>query len=200
MAVTPPKPKFFAKAADFRKWLKTNHARETELWVGFYKVGTGKPTISYKEAVDEALCFGWIDGVRKSIDEESYTNRFTPRKTSSNWSQINIRRVKELTEQGRMHAAGLKAFNERDKRKTNQYSFEREQLEFSPEHLALFKKHKPAWTFFQAQPPGYRKLMTWYVVSAKREATRSRRLGYLIEESGQQRRVQSMPSSKKTRD
>src|SRR5687768_10251375 len=124
MAGENAKPRFFAKPADFRKWLKSNHAKQKELWVGFYKVGTGRPSMTWPQAVDQALCFGWIDGIRKSIDAEAYMNRFTPRRKSSNWSQVNLKRVAELIDEGLMEPAGLAAFEARDVNKTNRYSFE----------------------------------------------------------------------------
>ncbi|HEX6179443.1 MAG TPA: YdeI/OmpD-associated family protein, partial [Thermoanaerobaculia bacterium] len=164
------KPQFFKTAADFRKWLEKNHKTAQELWIGYYKKATGRPSITHAEAVDEALCFGWIDGIRKGIDEESYTNRFTPRKAGSNWSRINIARVAELTRDGRMRKAGLDAFEARDKERPSSYSFEqRDDPHFTPEMEKKFRANKPAWKFWEAQPPGYRRLMTFYVVSAKKD-------------------------------
>lgn len=187
-----PTPKFFAKPADFRRWLLRHHEDTTELWVGFYKKATGKPTITYAEAVDEALCFGWIDGIRKSLGDDAYTNRFTPRRRGSNWSRINIGRVEELSAEGRMHPAGERAFAARTDEKSGVYSFEqsREGAAFPPAYEKQLRKHKAAWTFFSAQPPGYRRLMTWWVISAKQEATRQRRLERLIAESAEHRRVE----------
>lgn len=180
---------FFAKAADFRRWLKKNHDRVDELWVGFYKRASGRPTISYKEAVDEALCFGWIDGIRKSLDEESYVNRFTPRRRGSNWSLVNMNRVKELIGEGRMEPAGLRAYETRDPKKSGVYSFERQHAVFDEALENRFRAHRKAWNFFQAQPPGYRKLATFYVMSAKRTETRLRRLDTLITDSAAGRRL-----------
>lgn len=181
---------FFATAADFRAWLEANHDQETALQVGYYKVGTGKPSISYKESVDQALCFGWIDGVRNSIDAESYTIRFTPRKPRSIWSAVNIRRVAELTEMGLMHPAGLKAFTERDPAKANQYSFEQKtDPTLPPEYEAQFRANAAAWAHFQSRPPSYRKPAIWWVISAKQEATRLKRLATLIEDSAAGRKI-----------
>ena len=191
-------PIFFAKETDFRKWLQKNHTAADEVWVGFYKKHTGKPTVTYKEAVDQALCFGWIDGIRKSIDDEAYMNRFTPRRKGSNWSAVNIKRAKELIEAGLMQPAGARAFAERDEAKAKQYSFERENVAFSAAQLREFKKNKRAWKFFEAQPPSYRKVMTWWVISAKQPATQERRLARLIAESEDERRVETMqPSARK---
>ena len=192
MAKDHPRPTFFPTPAHFRRWLERHHASATELWVGFYKKSTGRPSITWPEAVDEALCFGWIDGIRKSLDEESYTNRFTPRKPGSNWSLINTKRVKELIEQGRMHEAGLEAFKSRDPKKSV-YSFEqRKNPQLTPELEALFKRNRDAWQFFEAQPPGYRRVITFYVVSAKQEATRLRRLDNLIKHCAAGRRIDFM--------
>lgn len=184
------KPKFFATPADFRRWLEKNHASETELWVGFYKKSTGRASITWPEAVDEALCFGWIDGIRKSIDAESYVNRLTPRRPGSIWSTVNTRRANELIRTGRMQPAGLKAFKARIPAKSGIYAFEqRENPKLSPEAERKFKANKRAWKFFESQPPGYRRLATWYVVSAKQEATRERRLLRLINDSSAGRRI-----------
>ena len=183
-------PVFFATPTEFRKWLVRHHASEQELWVGFYKKGTGRQSITWPEAVDEALCFGWIDGIRKSIDAESYTNRFTPRRTTSNWSEINTRRISELIAAGRVEPAGLRAFEARKPEKTGVYSFEQRRAPaLAPDALKSFKADADAWRFFQAQPPGYRRLTTWWVVSAKQEATRARRLKMLIDHSAEGRRI-----------
>lgn len=177
------KPVFFPKQSDFRKWLEKNHDKETEVLVGFYKVGSGKPSLTWSQSVDEALCFGWIDGVRKSIDEESYSIRFTPRKPKSIWSAINIKKVEELTKQGLMHPAGLAAFNKRDENKSKIYAYEREHAKLDKEFEKRFKSNKKAWAFFQLQAPYYRKVATYWVMSAKQEATRISRLEKLIKAS-----------------
>lgn len=182
-------PTFFKTPADFRKWLKQNHAKTAELLVGFYKKDFGKPSMTWPQSVDEALCFGWIDGVRRSLGEVSYTIRFTPRKPASTWSAINIGRVKVLSAESRMAAAGIQAFQARSEKKSVIYAYEQKQAELDPESLKRFRQNKTAWDFFQAQPPGYRKLLTWRIVSAKRPETRLKRLEQLIAVSAQGRRT-----------
>ena len=176
-------PTFFAKQADFRKWLQKNHKRETELLVGFYKVGSGKPSITWSESVDEALCFGWIDGVRKSIDKDSYQIRFTQRKPTSIWSAINIMKIKELTKQGLMQAAGLASFEKRIESKSKIYSYEKDEAEFTRDLKKQFKANKKAWEYFQSLAPSYRKVSTHWVMSAKQESTKIKRLNELIADS-----------------
>lgn len=183
------KLKYFKSTADFREWLEANHTEATELWLGIYKKDSGKKGISYAEALDEALCYGWIDGVRKSVDELSFKQRFTPRKPKSNWSLINIGHVARLKKTGRMMPAGLKAFAAREAEKSGVYSFENKPRPLSPELERQFKSDKPAWEFFQRQPPGYRRLMSFWVMSAKREETRQRRLAQLMSDSKQGRRL-----------
>ena len=177
-------PTFFATPAHFRAWFAQHAATQTELIVGFYKRDAGKPSITWPESVDEALCVGWIDGVRKRIDDEAYMIRFTPRKPTSTWSAINIERVRVLTEEGRMTEAGLKAFALRREAKSKIYAYEQaETATLTPQEEKLFRKNKAAWKFFEAQPPGYRHQMLWRIVSAKREATRAARLAKLVEAS-----------------
>lgn len=184
------KPRFFATPADFRAWLKEHHATEPELSVGFHKKGSGKPSITWPEAVAEALCFGWIDGVRHRIDDDSYRIRFTPRRPKSIWSEVNLKRVAELTEQKRMRAAGLRAFANRIEAKTAIYAYEqRQNAALHPDAEAQFRANQAAWKFFEAQPVWYRKQMAWWVVSAKREETRQKRLSSLIQTSQQGRRL-----------
>ena len=184
---------FFESPAAFRAWLEEHHQTAKELWVGFYKKSSGKPSITWPESVDEALCFGWIDGIRKRIDDISYTNRFTPRKPRSNWSAVNVARVAELTRLGRMRPAGRKAFEERAEEKTGVYSYEqRHTAQFDEAHEQQFRANQPAWDFFQAQPAGYRRLAIWWVVSAKKEATRLKRLATLIEDSAQGRAIAAL--------
>jgi uncharacterized protein YdeI (YjbR/CyaY-like superfamily) len=173
-------PKFFTTAALFRKWLEKNHNRRNELLVGFHKKDSGKKSMTYPEALDEALCFGWIDGVRKSFDDNSYTIRFTPRKPRSIWSLVNIKHVERLREQQRMAPPGLAAFANRDPKRSGIYSFETAARELPPEFVKKFSGSKKAWKFFQEQPPGYRKIAAFYVMSAKKEETRLRRLDQLI--------------------
>ena len=182
-------PKFFKTPAAFHKWLAANHARSKELWVGFYKKNSGKPSIDWPQSVDEALCFGWIDGLRKSIDEESYKIRFSPRKSGSIWSAVNIRNVERLIEEKRMQAAGMKAYEARKENRSGIYSYEQRSPELIEPYLGKLKRNKAAWRFFQAQPPSYRKVMNWWVVSAKQEGTRLKRIQKLIDESAQGRRM-----------
>ena len=180
---------FFATQAEFRAWLEKNHKKETELIVGFYKVGSGKPSMTWSQSVDQALCFGWIDGIRKSIDKESYCIRFTPRRSTSIWSAINIKKVEELTQAGLMTSDGLKAFSLLKENKSKIYSHEKE-----PEHLDAayelqFKENKLAWTFFNKQAPSYKKLMTHWIMSAKQAKTRQARLDKTIAISEQLKRM-----------
>ncbi len=181
--------KFFKTPADLRKWFEKNHDKLAEQWIGFYKKASGKPSITWPESVDQALCFGWIDGVRKSIDDESYKIRFTPRKAKSIWSSVNIKRAGELKELGLMHPKGLAAFDNRDEKLTYQYSFERVAVELDKAYEKKFKRNKKAWDFFQSQPPSYRKPAFWWIMSAKQEETRLRRLDALIKDSEAGQRV-----------
>jgi uncharacterized protein YdeI (YjbR/CyaY-like superfamily) len=183
------KPRFFRAPAEFRAWLEKNHATARELLVGLHKRATGRPSLTWPESVDEALCFGWIDGVRRRIDEERYSIRFTPRRPGSIWSRANTKRVEELTREGRMHEAGLKAFRARDPKKTGVYSFERERAAFTPELERQFRACPEAWRYFQSAPPWYRRVTTHWVVTAKREATRERRLQHLIDASSRGERI-----------
>lgn len=178
-------PKFFKRPADFRKWLEKNHEKQTELFVGFYKKGTGKPSITWPESVDQALCFGWIDGIRKSIDEESYMIRFTPRKPGSIWSMVNIKKMEQLIADGLVHARGLAAYEKRKDEKSAVYSFEqsKDALKLPADFEKEFKRNKKAWAFFIKSAPSYQRPAIWWVVSAKREATRINRLHTLILDS-----------------
>ena len=179
---TPPAPRFFKTAAAFRRWLERNGATAGELVVGFHKVGSGRPSMTWPESVDEALCHGWIDGVRSAIDAHSYRIRFTPRRKGSIWSAVNLAKVEELIAQGRMRPAGLAAHARRVERKSGVYSYEqRDAAAFSAAELRRFKQHKSAWEYFQGTPPGYRRTLTYWVASARQPATRERRLGRLIE-------------------
>lgn len=177
------KPRFFATADAFRDWLEKNHHRAAELLVGFYKRGSGKPSITWPESVDEALCFGWIDGVRRSIDESSYTIRFTPRKSSSVWSAVNIKRAQKLRRSGRMRTAGLQAFERRDEKKSAIYSYERQNAQLPAPFEKEFRANKKAWDYFRSQAPWYQRTATYWVVSAKQEETQRRRLAQLIADS-----------------
>lgn len=184
----PIEPTFFATPSEFRAWLEEHHDKAQELWVGFYKKSSGKPSVTWPEAVDEALCFGWIDGLRKGIDDVSYTIRFTPRKPRSVWSAVNINRVKELTSLGLMRPAGLQAFEQRSDEKSAIYAYEQENgVELGPAYERRFRANKKAWAFFQAQAAWYRKAAIWWVISAKKDETRLRRLATLIDHSEQGR-------------
>ncbi|MFL6595278.1 MAG: YdeI/OmpD-associated family protein [Chthoniobacterales bacterium] len=184
-------PIFFATPRAFRDWLAKNHASASELWVGFHRKATGRPSMTWPESVDEALCVGRIDGIRKTVDESSYKIRFTPRKKTSSWSLVNLRRAPELMCEGRMQPAGIKAYEERAEEKSGIYSYEqRRHAALEPAMEKEFRKNKKAWQFFAEQPAGYRKLAAWYVISAKQEATRRKRLQRLIEDSEAGRRLQ----------
>ena len=190
---------FFESPGAFRKWLEKHHATAKELWAGYYKKGSGKPSMTWPESVDQALCFGWIDGIRKSVDEDSYTIRFTPRKPGSTWSSVNIKRVQELSEQGLMQPAGLQAFAARKEYKSGIYSYEQRGVQLPEPYAARLRKNKAAWDFFQAQPPSYRKNAYWWVVGAKKEETRLKRLEQLIEASAEGRRLGQFLAAKKAK-
>jgi uncharacterized protein YdeI (YjbR/CyaY-like superfamily) len=189
-ADAPMKPTFFATPADFRAWLEAHHDTAQELVVGFYKKGSGLPSITWTESVDEALCFGWIDGVRRGIDDISYTIRFTPRRPRSIWSAVNVKRAQELADLGLMRPAGLKAFEQRAGERSGVYSYEQRQaaaLDAADEQQ--FRANPAAWEFFQSQPAWYRRTAIWWVVSAKREETRRKRLTTLIDDSARGRTI-----------
>jgi uncharacterized protein YdeI (YjbR/CyaY-like superfamily) len=173
-------PTFFTTPSGFRNWLEKNHKTKSELLVGFYKIGSGKASINWSQAVDEALCYGWIDGVRKSIDEHSYQIRFTPRKPTSIWSSVNIKKIEELNKQGRLQPAGLVSFEKRLPAKSMIYSYEKEEATFSKDFNQQFKANKKAWDYFQSLAPSYKKLSTHWVMSAKQESTQIKRLNELI--------------------
>lgn len=184
---------FFETPSDFRAWLEEHHETESELLVGFYRKGSGRPSITWPESVEQALCFGWIDGVRRGIDEMSYSIRFTPRKPTSNWSQVNIDKVAELTDQGRMRPAGIAAFERRSEARSGVYSYEqRRNAELEPEQRREFEANAAAWRFFESQPPGYRRTAIHWVVSAKRPETRRKRLATLIDDSANGRRLKQL--------
>ena len=180
-ATAESSPRFFRDAVALRRWFAAHHASATQLLLGYWKVGSGKPSVSWPESVDEALCVGWIDGVRRRIDELSYTIRFTPRKPTSIWSAINIARVAALQAEGRMQPAGLAAFSVRRENRSSVYSFEQGVIELPESYAALLRADPAAWADFQARPPSYRRAAMWWVVSAKKEATRLRRLRVLID-------------------
>jgi len=185
-------PTFFPTPDHFRDWLAEHHARRDELWVGFYKKATGRPSLTWPESVDEALCFGWIDGIRKSIDAEAYKIRFTPRRNGSHWSRVNLERVTVLIAEGRIAPAGLAAYEARDPERAGRYSYEREKAAFTKAQLAELKADPAAWKFWKSQPPGYRKQVTAWVVTAKREDTRTRRLATLIEDCANGQRIRQL--------
>lgn len=181
--------KYFSSSSEFRKWLEKNHAEVKELWVGFYKKDSKLKGITYPEAVDQALCFGWIDGIKKKVDEISYTNRFTPRKSKSYWSSSNMKRVGELSKLGLMHPSGITVFNQRDKKKIKQYSYEMKNRSLHQSYIKIFKTHKKAWEFFISQAPSYQKIASYWVMRVKREETRLKHLNILIEDSENKRRL-----------
>jgi uncharacterized protein YdeI (YjbR/CyaY-like superfamily) len=182
--------RFFATPDDFRAWLAEHHETETELLVGFYKKGTGRPSITWPESVDQALCFGWIDGVRRRLDEASYSIRFTPRKARSTWSAVNVKRMEELVEQGLAAPAGVAAFERRAEDRTAIYAYEqRRAARLDPDQQRRLRANERAWAFFEAQPPSYQRTATHWVTSAKKPETRERRLAQLIEHSEAQRTI-----------
>lgn len=197
-AKTQPNPIFFARPSEFRAWLQENHDEASEIWVGFYKKGSGKPSITMPESVDEALCFGWIDGVRRSVSETSYANRFTQRKARSTWSAVNINRAKELIRLGRMQAAGLKAFERRTDERSAIYSYEqRQSAKLSEAFEKQFRSNRKAWNFFRAQAPWYQRVAAFWVVSAKREDTKVNRLAKLIKDSENGRTIPPLTRPKR---
>ena len=193
-------PLFFASAAEFGRWLKKNHAKESELLVGYCKVGSAKPSMSWAESVDQALCFGWIDGVRRSLGEDAYTIRFTPRKPTSIWSAVNVARVAELTKLGKMRPAGERAFAARTPERTGVYSFERAAAaKLTPAQEKRLRSNRKAAAFFDAQAPWYRRTAIHWVISAKKEETRERRMAELIADSAAGRTIKPLtrPGAKK---
>ncbi len=183
---------YFSSPAEFRAWLTAHHESATELLVGFHKSGTGVPSMTWTESVREALCFGWIDGVRKRVDDTRYTIRFTPRKSTSIWSAVNVRHIEELTAAGLMYPAGVAAFERKRENKSGVYSFEQRTVELPESYAGTFRKQKKAWSWFEQSAPSYRKAAVWFVVSAKREETKLKRLALLIECSGNAERLPHM--------
>lgn len=183
---------YFKTQAEFRAWLSAHDAQETELWVGYYKVSSGHPSISWKESVDEGLCFGWIDGRRQSIDAERYRIRFTPRKPKSIWSKVNLKRYAELLDADLVRPSGKAAFESRDLSMVDKYSFENEEQEFDAVALEKFKANDKAWTFFSGEARGYQKVAKWWVVGAKRQETRLKRMETLIEVSEAGKRLEHL--------
>lgn len=190
------KPRFFANQLQFHQWLIKHHDSEKELLIGFHKKSSGKKSITYPEALDEALCFGWIDGVRRSLDEDSYTIRFSPRRPGSIWSLVNVRHIERLKKEGRMQAPGLASFDARDAKRTGIYSFENRPKELSSELQKIFRANKKAWDFLNNQPPFYKRTVVFWVMSAKKEETQRRRLNQLIEASSRGERVPLLSSKK----
>jgi len=174
------KPKYFRSPEAFRLWLKSNHSSAKELWVGYHKKAAGKASLTWPESVDEALCYGWIDGIRNTVDETRYTIRFTPRSPSSSWSAVNIRRARALIKEGRMRASGLQAFKRRHTSQPQRYSYENRPTDLPPTYLKRLKANKEAWSFYRSQPPWYRRAATWWIISATREETKLKRLSALI--------------------
>lgn len=189
-------PKFFRSASDLRSWLASHHDKSDELIVGFYRKGSNEG-LTYPEALDEALCFGWIDGLRKKCDEDSYIIRFTPRRPGSVWSKVNIKRVCDLMAAGLMKPAGLRAFNARDEQDTRRNAAARQVGQLAPGFQSIFRANNKAWTFFNAQPPGYRKLVIAWVMSAKKGETRTRRLAHVIERSANGHRLDLLNPNRK---
>jgi len=189
------KPRFFRTPAALAKWFATYGARKTELWMGYYKKASGKGGVVYRQALDEALCVGWIDGVVKSIDGDRYMQRYTPRTAKSIWSAVNFRRAGELIAEGRMQPAGLAAFERRDPKRAQLYSFENRPQELPPEFAKRFRADKKAWAFFEAQPPGYQRTAVWLIVSAKRDETRLKRLDHVITHSARGKRIPQLVST-----
>jgi uncharacterized protein YdeI (YjbR/CyaY-like superfamily) len=192
--MTTAKPRFFRTAGEFREWLSKHHGTKTELLVGFFKKASGKPSITYPEALDEALAIGWIDGVRRNLTEDSYTIRFSPRTAKSVWSKVNMKRIKDLEAAGRLRPEGRAAFERRDPKRSGVYSYEREHAAFGSDELKALKAEAKARTFLEAQPPGYRRVTTFWVMSAKRAETRERRMGILIDHSRRGERIPLLTS------
>jgi uncharacterized protein YdeI (YjbR/CyaY-like superfamily) len=191
----PPKPTFFPTEAEFRRWLAANHETAPELLVGFWKKGSGKASIDWPQARDQALCFGWIDGVRRSLGEDAYTIRFTPRRKGSIWSRINVDRFEALKAEGQITPAGERAFEQRQK--IGVYAYEKPLTSLTPEEEAAFRKNKPAWTDWEKRPPSYRRSALHWITSAKRPDTRAKRLGELIAVSAEGRRLPQYDWQKK---
>jgi uncharacterized protein YdeI (YjbR/CyaY-like superfamily) len=181
--------KYFKSASDFRTWLEKNHERMYELWVGYYKKRSQRPSMTWPESVDEALCFGWIDGIRKSVDDLRYTIRFTPRRRGSIWSVVNIKRARELRDKGLMEPPGVTAFDARKENRSGIYSYEQRSANLDGAYEKMLRQNQAAWDFFYAQPPSYRKAVGWWIVSAKQEPTRLKRLEKLIRESARGERL-----------
>ena len=195
--LVPHDIRFFATPAELRDWFDANHETTDELWLGYYKKGSGRPSVTWAQAVDEALCVGWIDGKLQRIDDTSHVQRFTPRRNGSNWSAINVANVGRLTAEGRMRAAGTRAFEARTPERTGVYAYERDRSELTPDEIARFKAEPDAWADWQARPASYRRNVTHWITSAKQAATRQRRLSMLIEDSRAGRVIKPLAWTKK---
>jgi uncharacterized protein YdeI (YjbR/CyaY-like superfamily) len=195
----PPKPIYFASANEFGAWLDAHHASATELLVGFHKRKTGRSSLTWVESVQQALCYGWIDGVRKRIDDDGYTIRFSPRKPGSIWSSVNVRHVKALITSGQMRPAGLRAFEARRANTSGVYSYEQRSVDLPPAYARSLKKNPKAFRFFEAQPPSYRRAVMWWIVSAKKEETRMKRLSVLVDLCARGERLPALMPSKPRR-
>lgn len=194
----PIEPVFFATPAAFRAWLDANHATARELWVGFHRKGSGRPSITWPESVAEALCVGWIDGVRRSVDDERYTIRFSPRKAGSTWSAVNIALMERLLAEGRVREAGRRAFERRTTARSGIYAYEQDHVAVAldADSERRFRSHRAAWAYFQARPASYRKTAIWRVISARRPETRAKRLAELIACSAEGRTIPSLTRAK----
>jgi uncharacterized protein YdeI (YjbR/CyaY-like superfamily) len=190
-----PQATFFASDREFRQWLEANHRTATEIWVGFFKKETGRPTMTWPESVRQALCYGWIDGIRKRLDDESYTIRFSPRKPGSIWSAVNVRHVQELMAAGHMQPAGSRAYEQRRDNTSGLYSYEQRSVDLPPPYAAVLHKNAKARTFFESQPPSYRRTVMWWIVSAKKDETRLKRLQSLVAHSARGERLPALRRS-----
>ena len=199
MEIRTDRLRFFRTVGEFRRWLEKNHAKSDELWIGFYKKNSEKGGVTYAQALDESLCYGWIDGIRKTLDDESFTIRFTQRKPTSIWSNVNIGHVARLTKEGRMQPAGIAAYQKKDDTRAGVYSFERKIAQLEPAMVKQFKREPAAWKYFESQPPYYRRAASWWVISAKRDETRASRLERLINISAREERLpQFIPAKRKS--
>lgn len=195
--MTKPKPRFFTTQNRFRGWLEKNHDTKDELIVAYYKKASGKPSMTWSESVDQALCFGWIDGVRRSIDDVSYCIRFTPRRPRSIWSPVNIKKMRVLSKEGLLTDAGKAAYRKRSRKRSERYSYEQRDVQLAPEYEKKIKANRKAWSYWQKLAPSYKKQSIWWVMSAKKEETRLRRLGILIESSATGEKIPPLVVSKK---
>jgi len=192
----PTKIQTFRNEAAFESWMRKNHGREQEVWVRIYKKGSGVPSITIAEALDVALCWGWIDGVVRSLDADSFQQRYTPRKTKSNWSRVNIERMRQLIAEGRAAPPGIAAFERRDKIATAPYSFENRNIALTPAFMKRLKANAKAWKFFQSEPPGYRRITIFWVMQAKKAETRERRFRTMLTRMAKGERMGILPQNR----